>query len=285
MTVSVIIPVYNNIEAIEECVKLNITHAQNPCEWIIIDNDSDSATKNGLQRLKQYADEIGQDFKIFTESENTGVAKAWNKGLTLCKNSWVCILNNDCVMMPKWDVLLASFNMQHHLAISTPFVMEGWMFKKPYSLHDFLSSGKNYLYYSTKNSNRIKPGVFGGVVFFGQKQFFDKVGTFDENFWLSLEDYDYLLRAQCLGLKIGTVGAVTAFHLVSVTRKKVATNVFAENQKYFEQKWGWNFEKIEHKFPNKQIRSFNKFLFKYFDLMSTLQFCLPRCEKNLANHQ
>jgi hypothetical protein len=149
------------------------------------------------------------------------------------------------------------------------------MFKYNYSLNDFLSGKKNFNYFSKKNNKRIKYGIFTGVVFFGKKKIFEQIGAFDENFWLSLEEYDYLLRAKTLGYKTATIGAITAFHLGGLTRNIMDTDGGVANQKYFESKWGWNFEKFEAKFIPKKIKSIQKIMFSRFNLMSTLNINLP----------
>ncbi len=276
MEISVIVPVFNKISIVKECIKLNIDHCQKPCEWIIIDNNSDSDTKAGIQELKTEAESRAHKFVIVTETENTGVARAWNKGLTLAGNEYVCILNNDCVMMPGWDREMIIQNDKNNLQISTPFVLEPWMFKKSYGLSDFLISTLNWEYLSEKNKNRVRPGVFTGVVFFGKKQYFTEVGAFDESFWLSLEEYDYLLRAREIGQRTGVIGAVTAFHFGGITRNEMKTDGGTHNQNYFEKKWGWNFEKVETAYPNKQIKSIQKFVFRHFQILSTFNFVFPQ---------
>lgn len=276
MKVSIIIPVFNKIEIVEECIKLNIIHSNFENEWIIIDNNSNDTTKQGLQRLKQFAQSKNHSFEIITEIENTGVAKAWNKGLRFAKQEYICILNNDCVMMSGWDEGLINANRKFEIAISTPFVLEPWMFKNNYSLDIFLKGNYNWEFFKNKNRSRVKYGVFTGVVFFGEKSYFEQIGNFDEVFWLSLEEYDYLLRARDLGLKTATIGSVVAFHYAGLTRNHMKTDGGVANQKYFQEKWGWNFELTEQAFPNKQIKSIQKFMFKQFGLMSTLNFIFPK---------
>lgn len=275
MEISVVIPVFNKISIIKECIELNIKHCKNPQEWIIIDNASDQDTKIGLLELQAISTAKGHSFTIYTETENTGVAKAWNKGLSLSKQNFVCILNNDCVMMPHWDSELIRTTTANQIGISTPFVVESWMFKSKYELNNFLIGSVDWRKLSEINKNKVRFGTFTGVVFFGKKTIFDTIGPFDETFWLSLEEYDYLLRAKELGIKSGTIGAVVAFHLGGITRNEMKTDGGTFNQNYFQKKWGWNFEKEEQKFPNKQIRSIQKFLFKRFNLMSELNLRFP----------
>jgi len=273
---SIVIPIYNKIAIVKACISLNIGHAACPCEWIVIDNNSDQQTKDGIVELKAEAESKGHRFVVIEETQNTGVAKAWNKGVALAKGEYVCILNNDCVMMPRWDDKLIAEGAKYHLAIFTPYILEPNMFKKQYGLPEFLNSAKNWAYMAKKNSHTVRQGVFTGVILFGKKEYFTAVGPFDEAFWLSLEEYDYLLRARDLGLKTGTVGAITAFHLGGITRNEMKTDGGTFNQTYFQKKWGWNFELAEAQFLNAKIRSVQKFMFKHFFLMSRLNMIFPK---------
>ena len=272
MSISVIVPVFNKIEIIEECLRLNVLHADQACEWIIIDNASDEPTKEGLKRIEKFAKNSGHEFKIITETYNTGVAVAWNKGLESATGNYICVLNNDCVMMPRWCTALSNQSFD----IYTPFVLEPWMFRQKYDLADFISGNRNYRVYQEKNRNRIRAGIFGGVILFARKEIFDKVGTFDENFWLSLEEMDYLFRAQKMGLRIGTIGNVIAFHYGGATRNTMKTDGGKANQEIFAQKWGWNFEKQENRWFNILIRKVQRRTWEWFGLLSTLKMIFPK---------
>lgn len=268
MKVSIIIPVFNKIEIVEECIKLNIIHSNYENEWIIIDNNSNDTTKQGLQRLKQFAQSKNHSFEIITEIENTGVAKAWNKGLRYAKHEYICVLNNDCVMMPGWDEGLISSLDKFGLTFCAPFVIE-MMLNKSYSIDEFMNGEKNWKYILNRNLGKVKYGLFGGVVIFGKNVSFQKVGFFDEQFYLSLEEMDYLWRAMQMEMKIGTVGDVIAQHNTGSTRKSVNFD-HNYNLSLFLKKWGWHFEKNENNLINKKIKSWNKFLLSHFYIMGTL---------------
>lgn len=270
--VSVIIPIFNKIEVVERCIQLNIDHAHGACEWIIIDNNSDAPTKEGILRLQAYVEKReGHTFKLKTESINTGVAAAWNTGLSMSTGVWICILNNDCVMMPGWDEALKANDYQFD--IYSPFVIEEMVMPK-YTLSEFLEGSKNWRYIEKINRSNYREGLFGGVVLFGKRTIFDQIGAFDEIFWLSLEDMDFLWRAILNEFKIGVVGAVVAHHRSGSTRRNIDFDHKA-NQYKFESKWGWNFEKNENRFWQRRKHSFNKFLLKYFFVLGRLNPLMP----------
>lgn len=264
--ISIIIPVYNKIELIQHCIEKNIVNCSHPCEWIIIDNDSDEATQKGLLELKKAAEERSHVFIVVRETENTGTARAWNTGLKKASGDIVVILNNDCMLMPGWDDLCKAEMNKNQLDIFTPFIIEPHMLKN-YNENIFWEGEQNWNYYLKKNRGRICKGIFGGVVFMARKEVYAQIGPFDPKFWLSLDDMDYIYRALTMGLRAGITGNMIGFHLGSATRKEMNVNEQTAND-YFEQKWGWNFSKQEHTFFNKLIRSYNKRKFRYWGLMS-----------------
>lgn len=271
MKLSVVVPIFNKIEIVEQYIKTNIIHCKNPAKWIVIDNNSNTTTKQGINRLKVFGESQGHEFLVVTESENTGVARAWNKGLTMINTPYTCILNNDCVMMPNWDQELISATKSYDFV--SPFVLEQ-MILTTYTYDAFLKSSKNWEYVSKKNRNRFREGLFGGVVIFAETNKFSLVGEFDERFWLSMEEMDFLWRAHTKGMKMAVIGKITAQHRSGSTRETVDFN-HKNNQKMFEQKWGWNFENNEVSFKNKLIKSFNKYLLKKYFLLGPLNPFMP----------
>jgi GT2 family glycosyltransferase len=267
---SIIIPVYNKIEIIGHCIALNIKHCSQPQEWIIIDNASENETKIGLQNIQKTAVGLGHSFIIIDEEINTGVAIAWNKGLSLATQENICILNNDCVLMPDWDKITVQEINRGKLDVFAPFVLESPMFKNNYSLNDFLTGRKNWSYYLRKNKSIYRYGFFGGVVLLGKHEIFKEI-MFDEAYWLSMEDIDFEYRCMQSKLKVGITGKIIAYHHVSATRKNMLVNE-EKNQLIFEKKFGWNFSRTENKWTNKMIRSINKRLFLYFDIIPFFRF-------------
>lgn len=271
MQVSIIVPVYNKIEVIFQCLKLNIEHAFQPCEWIIIDNNSDSATKTGLVDLQKIAHQLGHEWIIVTETENTGVAKAWNKGISMSKGQFICILNNDCVMMPNWDLALINSTLD----LKSPLIAEPEDFTSHYALSDFLSKEKGWPVLLKRNHTRVRKGYFSGIVLFGKKSLFDTLGPFDDHFWLSMEDMDYIYRARRAGFETGITGDCIAYHFSSLTRKSVSHSEDA-NQNWFFGKWGWKYCDREGIKTNKWIKSWQKRTWKYFQVMSTWEMNIDR---------
>ncbi len=266
---SIIIPVYNKIEITLSCLQKNIIHCEHPAEWIIIDNNSDKVTKEGLLQLKKFAEEKKHKLVIITEKENTGTALAWNTGLNNTNGNYIAILNNDCVLMPAWDTAIINEIKNGELDLFTPFIIEPPMLKNQYHEIDFWEGEKNWEYYLKKNKGRICKGLFGGVVFMGRKEIFELIGPFDTKFWLTLDDIDYIYHALKKGIITGTTGNIIGFHHVSATRSGMSIDEQVASD-YFTQKWHCDYAKQESSFLNKLKRSYKKKIFKCFGLLSTV---------------
>jgi len=90
--VSIIIPVYNSQQYLEECIESAINQTYPNIEIIAVD---DGSTDNSLKILKKYSNKI----KIISK-ENGGSASALNQGIKIAKGEWIKRLDSDDVLYP-----------------------------------------------------------------------------------------------------------------------------------------------------------------------------------------
>lgn len=269
--VSVILPIYNKIEIIYECILQNAIHASEKNEWIIIDNDSDPETKAGIVRLRDELAQLGQRVFVITETTNTGVARAWNRGIAQAQSKYCLILNNDCVLQQNWDKHLLDLFRINDQRIVSAFIFEPGDFPRISTLKDFLELQTDL---AQRNKGRFRPGLFVGITLFARRDVFLEVGAFDEHYWLSMEETDFLTRALLKGVPIGISGDILGFHFSSVTRKSVAFD-HKKNLEYFRQKQGWDYAEWQASFVNKLIRSWQKRIKSYSGKLSEIAEILP----------
>jgi|CXWL01.1.fsa_nt_gi glycosyltransferase involved in cell wall biosynthesis len=96
--VSVIIPVYNSGEFLEESLESVLNQTYSDIEIIAI---NDGSTDNSLEILKQYEDKI-----IIINQENLGLARAVNSGINKMNGKWLKWLSPDDIMYPETIALL-----------------------------------------------------------------------------------------------------------------------------------------------------------------------------------
>lgn len=263
---SIVIPIYNKVDVVASCLRTNLKHCGMAAEWILIDNNSDAATKSFLFGFAQEIEAEGHVVNLITEKENTGVAKAWNTGLWAARGEFLVILNNDCILEPGWGYKLLDGYDHHPFEVFSPFIVERHYLSKAYSYEDYLNE---LPLLRKRNQKALRRGFFGGVVIAGPKSIFEELDGFDPVYWLSMEDMDFEMRALQAGHAVGMVGSVLGYHYGRITRREL-DHEEEYNMAHFQDKFGWDFRKAEQKSINKRIRSLNKWIWKLFRKMSPI---------------
>lgn len=89
---SVLIPLYNNSDYIEGCVKSVINQSFQNFEIIIID---DCSQDRSYENVKKISEVYGEKVKVYKNEKNLGVYKTLNKCLELSNGQYICILGSD----------------------------------------------------------------------------------------------------------------------------------------------------------------------------------------------
>ena len=93
--ISVIIPVYNSEEYIEECIQSVLAQNYDDFELIIVD---DGSTDDSYFICKKYAE---QDDRVkLIKKKNAGVSSARYEGLKIAQGEYITFLDNDDVWLP-----------------------------------------------------------------------------------------------------------------------------------------------------------------------------------------
>ncbi|MDU6983128.1 MAG: glycosyltransferase family 2 protein [Terrisporobacter othiniensis] len=90
LKVSVIVPVYNGEDYIENCIKNVLNQTLKDFELIII---NDGSSDNTLNICREYCD-IDNRIKLISQS-NQGVSTARNKGIKVSKGEYICFIDCD----------------------------------------------------------------------------------------------------------------------------------------------------------------------------------------------
>jgi glycosyltransferase involved in cell wall biosynthesis len=94
--VSIIITCFNSEAFVNETVQSALNQSYNPCEIILIDNNS---TDNTLSILIEFAEKHTDKIKVFQEFKK-GAPAARNKGLQVAKGEWIQFLDSDDIILP-----------------------------------------------------------------------------------------------------------------------------------------------------------------------------------------
>lgn len=93
MNISVVIPVYNSISYVEQCLDSILGQTYSPSEIIVVDDGSTDGSGSYIQGL--YGDKI----KLITK-RNGGAGSARNVGVNCATSEWVAFCDSDDVWLP-----------------------------------------------------------------------------------------------------------------------------------------------------------------------------------------
>lgn len=199
MKTTIIIPNYNGIEYLENCL-LSLQKCE-PADFhiIVVDNGS---TDGCVELLKE---RFGTVETVFL-SENTGFAPAVNCGLERVKTPYALLLNNDITVEPDFvlrmeeamDAYKKCFSVSAKmLQMHKPELLDGagdlycalgWAYA--------LGKGKTTAEHYTKSA-KIFSSCGGAAIY--RMDFLREIGFFDENHFAYLEDVDLGWRARIHG--------------------------------------------------------------------------------------
>ena len=195
----------------------------NNYEIIVVDNNSKS---NDVQQLKaNYESRI----RLITCKENMGFAGGNNTGVTIALNlgaDYILLLNNDTIVERNFlDVLVNKFSVDGRIGITAPQINYYDEPEKIWSaggkIKMIRSSGfalSNKLEKEVNKSDKTVTFVSGCCMLI-KREVIERIGLFDEDFFLYVEDVDFCLRAVNAGYKIYITPQSRIFHKVANSTK------------------------------------------------------------------
>lgn len=229
MSVSIVIPVFNQLHFTKICIESLYSTLSGNHEIIVINNGSSDGTSEYLSECP--------NIKVITNEQNLGCAVAWNQGVKSSNTSWVAILNNDLILSPKWLCGLLNFADKKGAHIVSPAFREG-----EYN-YDITEHSRNFV---SLMHAVARMGVAQGICFMVKREVFERVGMFDEKFRIGqFEDKDFFRRAKLAGYILGTTGCSFVHHFGSLTQNMIRKEGYDmtyenENRLYFYKKWQLN---------------------------------------------
>lgn len=214
MKTTVVIPNYNGIKYLENCIeKLLKAKEQGDFHILVIDNGS---ADGSLEKAREY--ESRGVLKLVAFSGNKGFCGAVNEGIRRCKTEYVLLLNNDTEVTEGFVYQLEQF-MDYHpkafsasskmLSLKQPDIIDdcgdlycalGWAFG--------LGKGKSAARYN--RDGEIFAACGGAAIY--RREIFEKIGLFDENHFAYLEDIDIGYRALIRGYRNYYCHSAVVYH-------------------------------------------------------------------------
>lgn len=214
MKTTVVIPNYNGIKYLENCIK-SLLPAKEKGDFHILVVDNGSAD-GSLDTAREYEEKGLLELAAFPE--NTGFCRAVNEGIRRCKTKYVLLLNNDTEVTEGFVKALEDFMDAHPKAFSVSSKMLslkekeiiddcgdlycalGWAFG--------LGKGRSASLY--EKDGPVFAACGGASLY--RKIIFEKIGLFDENHFAYLEDIDIGYRALIYGYRNYYCHSAVVYH-------------------------------------------------------------------------
>lgn len=251
INLSIIIISYNVKPQLIKCYNKIIKFRLKNTKVFIIDNNSSDGSYEAINKIKD------KNTILVKNNTNIGFAKGVNQGIKLAKSKFVLLLNPDTT--PNINAL---HKLITHLENHKKTGLVGGRMTKPKSnkIHGTFVNKPNFLtgifeftnlkkifpnnifstkfYYKNIYINKPKNvwGLSGGFLMF-KKTLIDRIGLFDENFFMYLEDVDFGIRVRKIGLNVIYVPSASIVHDSGSSSKnskyKINVKAWRNSRNYF----------------------------------------------------
>ena len=217
MRIAVVVLNYNGIEETLACLdslrKCDIGKHQ--VSTIVVDNNSADNSPEKLSKLRE--------IHLIKNKENLGFAGGMNVGIQYAldhKADWILILNNDTFVEKSFLLNLIEAGKMADIISPIIYFAPGFEFhKKRYNENqlgkviwyaggeiDWQNILGLHLHVDEVDIGKFKKGgetdFATGACMFVRRQVFEKIGLFDERYFLYLEDMDFCMRAKLKGFRV-----------------------------------------------------------------------------------
>lgn len=232
---SIVILNYNTAELLRDCLdSLRKVEREVAFETIVADNGS---TDDSVAMVRRKFPEV----KIVENKENLGFARGNNSARKFCNGQDVLFLNTDSIVYPNTlretvdylnnhknvgaltcKVLLpdGKLDKDSRRSFPTPWVSFSHLVIPLDRIFPHSKSFSKYWYGYLPEDREAEVDVIQGVFFLTPKKVLDRVGWFDEDYFLDGEDIDLCWKIKALGYKIIYYPKVSIFHLKGATKGK-----------------------------------------------------------------
>ncbi|TSC92001.1 MAG: glycosyl transferase family protein [Parcubacteria group bacterium Licking1014_17] len=222
LNIFIVIVQYNQASDTLACLKSLESDLSEGTKIIVVDNDSnepdrkavaDYSLRNGNIKFIETGKNLG-----YTGGNNAGIKYALENGA-----DYIFILNNDTIIKPGTVRELVNYAKNHpKIGIVSPGVDE---------LGAVFYGGKIYWFKPELEHNYNKNGgplkskntYLSGVALMVKKEVFNKIGMFDDRFFLYFEDVDFSVRARKEGYDLAVDSSVSIMHNISRSAGKLGS--------------------------------------------------------------
>jgi N-acetylglucosaminyl-diphospho-decaprenol L-rhamnosyltransferase len=215
---SVIIVSYNCESFIQKCIQSVLKYIPQNCEIIVLDNASEDKTTEILEKFKD-------SIQLIRSKINLGFGKACNQASKVASGEYIFFLNPDTeIEEPIFEELIKFYKSKSEIGIVAPKLVMPDGTAQPSVMNLPTISGAfkelvlgkkdSYFPFYPKSEVPVKVECVFGAAILIHKNIFEKLGGFDEKYFLYYEDIDLCKRVNTLGKQIYYYPSVTVKHIV-----------------------------------------------------------------------
>jgi GT2 family glycosyltransferase len=233
-TLSILIVNWNGLKHLPECMQSVFSQIDPETEVVLVDNGSRDGSIGYLE--KEYP-----QVRIVRSESNIGFAGGNNLGLRHCRGRYVFFLNNDTRLESgALKALREAFVAFPEYAVFACFLVNYYEPNLVDSAGDTMytsACGFTWAGYPTamfREPREVTLACAGAAVY--EKGLLDRLGGFDEDYFLILEDCDLAFRARHMGARIIFLPQVKVFHKGSASMggKSSATSIYYSERNYLQ---------------------------------------------------
>jgi hypothetical protein len=212
--VSVIVVNWNGKEYLGDCFTSLSLQTHSPLEFIMVDNGSvDESVECVKERFPQV--------KVIENASNLGFGAAVNAGLKRAKGEYILFLNNDLYLKKDCIEEMLKLFITERCGAVVPKIL---LFKERDTINSFgvvvnflgLAYPK-YIWLRDRQDMKVEETACGGI-FLLRKDFMDKLGGFDEDFFMYHEDHDLSWRIRLQGERLLVNPKAVLYHKYQFSR-------------------------------------------------------------------
>jgi len=225
---SIIIVNWNTKDLLSQCIESIKTHTKKiSFEIIVVDNFSSDGSPEMVERNFP-------EVALFKNKENKGFGQANNQGFTKAGGKYILFLNSDVVInencldemfdfMEKNPKVGASSckltfpdgSLQHSCREFPSFKVFFLMLLGLRALLPNMKVFREYLMLDWDHSDEREVDQIMGSFMFVRKDVLNKIGSFDERYWMYFEEVDLCLRMNKAGWRVVHYPHASAIHFLS----------------------------------------------------------------------
>lgn len=224
---SIIIVSYNTRKITLDClnsIQNSLKDSRLSYEIIVVDNNSSDGTVEMLEKTQSASWRI----KIILNKENLGFAKANNQAVKEASGDYILFLNSDIIVLDDAIEKLFNFYKKNEDKINflggkllnkdlTPQPSCGPFYSLPVIFSALFLKG-DYWGLTRYSPNKLKQVDWvSGACILTKKEYFNKIGCFDEKIFMYMDEIDLLYRAKKSGYRAFFYPESRFIHLASAS--------------------------------------------------------------------